>query len=556
MIVLRFALSIFFVLVLLLAGCAKEDTTPPPGPTTAPTVQPTVSPTKTPTTPVGPYGELTMALSTFQDEKFDPITGTLTGVNTLLSPIYDYFTDAQAGSPTTTGIAELWETDADGLSWTFYIRKGIKFHNGEELNAEDVKFTLERYTEKEAFYAYMRNMINSVEIIDNYTLRVHTKGTQPYLAHYSGAAISSQGLVMPKNYFETRGIDYFKKYPVGSGSFRFGRYIPGDILEYEAVDNHWRQTPSFKKLTIVLIPEESTRVATLKTGGADIIDVAEESGQQLEKASFKVSPLGGIINQVSLYGTYDPRAAGMPITDIRVRQALSLAINREEIRDSFFYGKLGPVMPPGQTVNQPELDIHYWRSYSANFYRYDPDEAKKLLIEAGYPDGFTMKFYNFHQAGATHLPKLAEVIAAYWARIGVNAQHSPIDFGAFAPMRRAVQGGPALDLVGQASTNVATEFPISIFQLNSIFSSSGSWNLLTGAFPEIDKLIGIVFSEMDETKRNKALADALKIGMDTYSCIVIGTSSKLGAIGPRVDIDLPPFTLAMPMHAAKMKHTK
>lgn len=492
-------------------------------------------------------------------EKFDPTAITQTTVTAITAEIFDWIVYAK-GKEIAPEVVEKWQMSSDGLSWTLNIRKGIKFHNGEDLTADDMKFTIDRYISKDSYYSYIRDITDRVEIVDDYTVRVYTKGTQPGWIGYAGAdANSSQGLVVPKDYIEKNGWEFFSRRPVGSGSFKFVRHVGGDLVEYEALEKHWQNTPEFKKLTIILMPEETTRVASLKTGIVDVIDVGMESALELEAAGFRTPKLSDLNTSFRIYGAYDPRAAGMPTANLKVRQAMSLAIDRAEILKTFFYGKATPAFVPALTANARDIDTAFWQDYANKIYRYDPEEAKKLLKEAGYPDGFTVKLYSYTMGGAPFLPKLSEVLQGYWAKVGIKAQINATDWGSFTRIRAVGSGpdrAPAAELVGNISLAAQSERADAPRNLLTSFRSGGTYAHLWKAMPEVDKALDDAQREMNDAKRKELLAKAIKLSADSWTVNSICNAPELTALGPRVGFDLPPMSSAITFYADVAKHLK
>ncbi len=443
------------------------------------------------------------------------------------------------------GIAEKWEVATDGLSWTFSIRKGVKWHNGDDLTAKDVKFSLDRYAVEDRLYPYLRDSQERVEVVDDYTVRVFTKGTQPFYNIWPSFEQGQQGIIMPKSYIEKVGLDYFKLHPVGSGPFRYVRRVPGDLVEYTAQAQHYRQTPAFKTLSMILIPEETTRIAMLKTRQVDIIEISLQSVPELEATGLRTIRTGGVYPSFYFFGTYDPRAKGMATADIRVRQALFLAIKQDEIASNLFYGKLQPVMPPYIRVNQAEIDLPYWRAEAAKAFRYDPEEAKRLLKEAGYANGFTVKFYAYNDGGATYMLKLAEVIASYWQKIGVKTEVIPVDKGFFQLWRRGGPNrGPANELVGQVGVNAPSGSLPAGRGLSNLYNIGGASHLLAGvgggsAIPELDALVSATMAEPNAAKRKEMHERAIRMAMDTWTAYTFGMAPGIAALGPRVDLEIP-----------------
>ncbi len=550
---IRAAIALGLAAVLLLAGCAQSTPTTTTGPTatTPPTGEPTATPTAT--VPTGAYGELRIALSTLGGEGFDPIKQTATAILNMIAPVNDFLVKA-VGSDITPILAEKWELAPDGLSWIYTIRKGIKFHNGEDLTADDVKFSFERWASKESYYAWLRDMTEKIEKVDDYTVRVYTKGKQPYIPAIAALASSSpMGIVMPKDYIEQNGLPYYERQPIGTGPFKFVRQVPGDMVEYEALPKHWRQTAEFKKLTVILMPEETTRIASIKTNAVDAIDLGLEGAVELDKAGLRTYALDTMSPMVVLHGAYEAKGAGMPTADIRVRQALSLAIDRDDIIKNFFYDKATAPPPPFLSANAGDIDSKYWMDYAAKAYRYDPAEATKLLKEAGYPNGFNIKLYSFAIRGTPYLPRMAEIVQGYWSKIGVKTEIVPMDWGAFQKLRAA----PAPEIIGHASVYRYSAGGITPKNLMAGFhGTSRQYALLAKAYPEVDKMLDDAMSESDDAKRTELVAQALKIITDSYTSLMIAEAPTMAALGNAVDIAFPKPSWSITMFAEIAKHRK
>ncbi len=550
---LQAAMVLGLITTLVISGCAS------PPQTTAPTSSPitttsTAGPTTTPpaTLPKGPYGDLRVGVSSFGMEKWDPVTATETTQSMLISPMSDFLMRIK-GRVIGPGLVEKWEL-ADGPSMIFTLAKGITWHNGDPLTAKDIKYTFER-TIAEGYYSNIRDTITGqMELIDDYTIKVYTKGPRPYFPTFLSDAMGSYGFVIPKDYIEKNGLEYFERHPIGNGPFKYVRNVPGDMVEYEGLDKHYRQVPAFKKLLIMLIPEETTRLAMLKTGQLDIVEVGIEGASEAEGAGMKSAQLILNTDNVLFHGTY-AAGAKLPTGNIKVRQALSLAINREEISKTIMYGKSGPPAPGFNTFNAVDIDVDYWKDYCQKNFRYDPEAAKKLLAEAGYPNGFDIKIYAFTMGGAPYLPDLAEVIQGYWRKIGVNASLVPAEWGIVSRMRTGgTNKEPVAELVGNASVAGGSESLVPAHKMTTVWKWKGSWNLLSNAFPELDKLIDDSQSELDDTKRMEIVKKALIMGQETMVNVPLGTSPGLAAYGPRVEIEFPPLTRAIPMHVDIAKH--
>ena len=206
------------------------------------------------------------------------------------------------------GVAERWELSPDGLAWTFYLRPGQTFHNGDKLTAEDVKFSLERQMGPGSLAsaaASMRRTIKSIEVVDDLTVRLHTTSPQIGLPAGLSRAVAPEGAIMPKAYIERVGEEEFRKKPIGSGPWKFVRNVPGDRIEFTAVTTpHWRGQPHFKDLVLLLVPEESTRVAMVRTGEAAIASIGPETMVGASRAGLEVLSVPGTMQAVfQFWGT-------------------------------------------------------------------------------------------------------------------------------------------------------------------------------------------------------------------------------------------------------------
>lgn len=216
-------------------------------------------------------GELIVALSSFSTEILDPVLGGHI-VKFYLSLIFDYLVGVTAdGQPSKeTGVASRWEPSPDHKRWTFHLRKGIKFHNGDELTSEDVKFSLLRAMGKRSTTGYagpLRALVQDIETPAPDRVVIVTKEPTLIIPPYLSRVLSTEGMILPKKYVETRGDDHFARAPIGSGPYRFVEQVTSSHVKLEAVENHWRLgTPRYKTVTFRLIPEETTRVAPLRRG--------------------------------------------------------------------------------------------------------------------------------------------------------------------------------------------------------------------------------------------------------------------------------------------------
>ncbi|MBI2857180.1 MAG: ABC transporter substrate-binding protein [Chloroflexi bacterium] len=572
---------VLLALMLVLAACAK--TTPTPTTTAAPTATAAPSPTATaapsptvrpttaapttaapaPTTTAAPrptaavpQGTLRLAINTFGGEGgFDPILRLGGSVSSIATEMFGTMIDLDNKANLVPSLLEKFEVAPDGLSWILTLRKGLKFSNGDDVTSADVKFSLERYASKDSHFTDIRDNVTKVDIVDNNTVRVYTKAVMPYfilmLTHYAPSYTS----IMPKKYIEQNGAAYFDQNPMGAGPWKLVRYAPGDMIEYEANMGFWKGPPAFKTFQMMQVPEETVRVAMLRTGDAEIADISNDNLAPLEASGFKTLQESFHAPMLHIHGIFYPEAKGMPLADVRVRKALSLSIPRDEINKTFFLGKSGPPLPSRIAMYVPEIDTARWQKWAAENLRYDPAAATQLLKDAGYPNGFSMKLYTYSHAPGTYLPKLAEILQGYWKRLGINAQVITVERGAFRKISEPVQK----ELIGQASTARSNANPINTQPLKAGFGASGTYNLFNVAprttnFPEFEALINKIDTEPDVKKRGALLDQAIQFTADQWLNLQLGSVFSYWAHSARVELpaEVRPSTIEGAGYAAHL----
>jgi len=484
---------------------------------------------------------LVIALDTLGAQVMDPILDTRAPHAHYHAPLWDSLVgfDLDKGG-IGPGVAERWTLSPDGKSWTFFLRKGQRFHNGEPLTAHDVKFSLERKMSPESIAsgaAALRRAVDRIEVVDDHTVRVYTKGVIPHFAASLSRAVFMEGTVMPKKYIETVGAKGFRDKPIGSGPWKFVRNVPGDRIEYEAVDYpHWRGTPQFKRLTLLLVPEQSTRVAMVRTGEAAIASIGPEAVKEARAGGMKIVSVPGTMQAIyQFWGTYKPEVKGSPLTDVRVREALSLAIDRQQIIDHVMSKQAQWPLPFTVYRYSVDVDVPRWEDWAKAALRYDPARAKKLLAEAGHPNGFRMTFWNTALPGTPFMIQIGEAVAGFWEKIGVKVDMKTVEWGVFDPMGRGEQKG----LVGTASMFRTAGRPEPSPRYITSLVSTGTAHLLgdPGNCPavcqEADRAYEAVVSERDDAKRLAATNRMIEQAARTWIVVPIIEGMGIWAVNPK-----------------------
>ena len=381
-------------------------------------------------------------------------------------------------------LAERWEI-LDPQTYKFFLKKGVKFHNGEELTAEDVVFSLKRAASKDSLYAKSKGKYidtDGFQIIDKYTLVVKTHGPvggwldsmkHPYASIFSKKAV------------ESAGAEYFRN-PVGTGAFKFKSWVKGERMELVAFDDYHGKKPAFKNLNILVLPDDSSRVIALETGKVDMIYALPPTDFDRLNASanvkaFKAPGLGLIYLGMN--------TQKKPLDDPRVRLAIDYAINKEAY-DAIVYQKKS-AQPAG-----PLVPASTFSPKSAKPYPYDVAKAKALLAEAGYANGMTLNLWisNFQDRvnGAT-------VIQSMLAQAGIKVNIQVFESGVFDTKVKANEQDLIISTWGMQTNRDAGQFWLSLFHSASIGSTN--WTVLKDK--EVDEGLDLVNSTVDEAKRTE-----------------------------------------------------
>jgi peptide/nickel transport system substrate-binding protein len=431
----------------------------------------------------GPEGQLTWGVHiSLAPTWFDPAEtpGFITPFMVMYA-LHDAMVKPMPGKPLAPSLAESWTVSPDGLIYEFLLREGAKFHNGEAVTAEDVKFSFERY--RGTSYKAMQDRVGEIETPDPQHVRFKLKAPWPDFLTFYGSATGA-GWIVPKKYVEKVGEEGYKKAPVGAGPYKFVSFTPGVELVLEAFDQYWRKAPSVKRLVFKSIHDESTRLAALKRGEVDIVySIRGELAEELQRTKGLTLKPAVIQATFWLYfaDQWDPKS---PWHDQRVRAAASLAIDHETINQAL---TLGYSKITGSII--PDSFDYYWPPPPPV---YDPAKAKQLLAAAGHPNGFDAGEYF---CDATYA-NLAEAVLNNLQAVGIHAKLRPLERAAFfkeyseKKLKNIIQGGSG------AFGNTAT-------RLEAFVVKGGAY--VYGSYPDIDAFFIDQASELDIKKRTATL---------------------------------------------------
>src|SRR2546425_1351804 len=339
----------------------------------------TLGATQTVTAQPTPAGEAVMAWPvTIAPSWFDPSTlpPQITPFGIMFA-LHDALVRPLPGQKMGNGLAEAWAESPDGLSYEFKLRGGLRFHNGDAVTAEDVKFSFERY--KGAGARELGARVRQVEVVDPLTVRFVLKEPWPDFMTFYGTTATAAGIVVPKKYLTQVGDDGFRKHPIGIGPYQFVSHQPGVEVVLDAYPGYWRRVPNVKRLVMKSVPEGTTRVAMLKRQEADLafaLDGEDAENVRRDPRLQLVPSKHASIYWIEFAEQWDPKS---PWHDRRMRLALNLALDRQAINEASCLG----FCPPTAVIVPRVMDFALQTSPMP----YDPGKAKRLLAEAGYPNG-------------------------------------------------------------------------------------------------------------------------------------------------------------------------
>jgi peptide/nickel transport system substrate-binding protein len=384
-------------------------------------------------------------------------------------------------------LATSWEISDDGLTYTFYLQEGVKWHNGDDFVADDVKYSVERIIDPDegsVKQTYLAS-IESVEVVDDYTVVFHL--SEPYAALINTAPFVPK--IQNRNFVEAND-GHTPRTMMGTGPFMFVELVPDQVLRLESNPDYWRMDedgqplPYLDGMEFYPVPDENARVADFLAGVTDVnllVPHKDVDGLLANPDVVVAGPESMWFSGIWMH------CATPPFDDPLVRQAVSWAIDRAEIANVGLFGKAEPlfggVMPPG-----------HWAATDVSVYDHrDVDKAKDLLAQAGYPEGFEVTI----AAGAAYPGEvtIAEMTAAYLQDIGIDATVDAQEWGAF--IDNLVNGHLPIFVVGLDPTGDPDE------AYHQAFHSMGAYNVLAYSNPQLDALLEEARAVTDYAERKE-----------------------------------------------------
>jgi peptide/nickel transport system substrate-binding protein len=442
----------------------------------------------------------------------------------VLYALHDALVRAYPGTNMGPALAESWQESEDGLTYEFKLRPGLTFHNGDKLTSEDVKFSFERY--KGAGATVLKENVASVEIVDPLVVRFHLKGVWPDFMTFYGSTASAAGLVVPKNYIEKVGEKGFSDHPIGAGPYKFASTTPGIEVVFEAFDHYWRHPPHVKTIVMRSVPDGDTRALMVKTGEADIAIALQGVSAQglMDNPGTRIEASKHASCQwIEFPDQYDAKS---PWHDKRMRLAVAYAIDREGINKAACLG-----FCPAAGVIIPRVMPF---ALQVEPFPYDPEKAKALLAEAGYPNGIDAGLFR----AIPGFPTSAEAVVNDLNAVGIRVRLAPMERASFYADWKAHKFH-GLYMTGSGSAGNAAS------RVEAFIYSKGAF--ASGGYPDIDKLYLEQASERDQKKRAAILDQIQQLTIDRMMFAPVYDFRALNGVGPRIakstigDVYLDPF---------------
>jgi len=480
-----------------------------------------------------PEGEMRWALYvTLSPVWFDPaeVVGVITPFWVIYA-LHDALVKPMPGSLMAGSLAESWTVSADQRVYEFKLREGLTFHNGDPFTAEDVKFSFARARAK-----ILHDKVREVAVVGPHRVRFQLHEPWPDFMTFYGTFASGAGWVVPKKYVEHVGNDGFKKHPVGLGPYKFVSHTPGVELVMEAFEGYWRKVPHVKRLVYKSVPEATTRLAMLKRGEVDLAYLldAPQAEEVRRNPSLKLAFSGGIGTfYLDFFDQWDPKS---PWHDRRVRLAAVHAIDSRAQSDA---ENLGASRLTGSMVPR-KFDF----ALALEPYAYDPAKAKRLLAEAGYPNGF--------DAGDLHpwppYFSMGEAIGGFLGAVGIKTKLRTMEGAAFYSALASKKLRGLCVCINAVYGNAAS-------RISEIVPSDGAFAY--GGSPDVDALYKTQARETDRKKREAVLHQIQRLMYERVRYAPIYEYIWPSGVGPRVEepalMLIDPYPWSAPLEEVRLK---
>ena len=416
--------------------------------------------------------------------------------------LVDYNTATSEVDP---GLAESW--DVDGLTYTFHLRKGVTFHNGNPFTAEDVIYSFDRMAAGGGTKAYVQSIV-SKEIVDDHTVKFTLSAPNAEFLLCIGDA---NMVILDKETIDEVGEE--KGTLIGTGAFSLTEWVPDDYCMVTRFDDYWGEAPITKEIVLRKYSEASARAIALQTGEIDV-DMALAAIEVPHIEECATTEVVQVPAAKLVYIALNTRERNKPLTDVRVRQALNYAMNSEDfiiaVREGYASAPNGCI-PVGVWGYSEDVDA----------YEYNPEKAKELLAEAGYGDGLDLTLTT----NGSQYPGIFEVLQAQWAEVGVNLTLETDDATIYND--QAASGEYCMMTRNYNFSGIDRP-------LRTLWYSTSTGNRTKTNDPKLDAMLDAALSEMDTAKREAMYAEISQYITDLASFIPLYQDQLLIGQGKNV----------------------
>lgn len=523
----KWLVCILFILTVMMSACgspskSSNPETPPSG-TNTPAPEPGA---KDPPEGTANTGANELVIAWLSDPpSMDPHMSTDQQTSVMTTHIYNTLVIHDKDLNIQPGLAESWKA-IDELTWEFKLREGVKFTDGSPFNAEVVKANIDRMQDPEVASprASLVGMIKEVKVVDEYTVQLVTEyAFSPLLAHLAHSAVSMISAEAIKLDYEKlkageKAGAYLAQNPVGTGVFKLESWNPGQEVKLVANADYWGDKAKVERVTFKVVSEEGTRIAELETGYAHIIDPVSPSSISRVESTDGMSLNRQASLSLSYIGFNNNKE---PFNDVRVRQALSMAINKDEIISGIYEGTgipaVGPLAPDVNGYDATVKPIEH-----------NIDKAKELMKEAGYEGGFSTTIWTNDNPERI---KIAEYVQSKLKELNVEVKIEVVEWGAY--LAQTAEGKHDMFVLGWSTVTADADY--GMYELFHSKNVGEPGNRTFTKDPELDKLLDDGRKENDPEKRKLIYKQAQEKLVELAPMLYIHHQEYLNGVSSKVE---------------------